>query len=74
MYMRDFVLWIARWRSTCLYTLMGQRTNTAKLNWLVYNVGSYGIIAHSLSDRAMCCVVQLPYRLPSNSRSGWVTA
>ena len=31
--------------------LMGQRTDTAKLNWLVYNVGSYRIIEHSLSDR-----------------------
>ena len=48
--MRDFVLWIAR-----VYNdLMGQRTNTAKLNWhTVHNVGSYnGIIEHSLSDRA----------------------
>ena len=41
--------------------LMGQRTNTAKLNWLVHNVGSYGIIVHSLSDRA--CVVWFDYRI-----------
>ena len=27
--------------------LMDPRTNTAKLNWLLYNVGSYGIIQHS---------------------------
>ena len=26
---------------------MGQRTNTAKFNWLVYNVGSYETIEHS---------------------------
>ena len=52
--------------------LMGQRTNTVKLNWLLY-VGSYGIIQHTLSDRTyMCCVVRVPYRLLSNSRSGWV--
>ena len=40
---------------------MGQRTNTAKLNWLVYNVGSYGIIKHSLSDRA--CVAWFSFQL-----------
>ena len=40
---------------------MGQRTNTAKLNWLVYNVGSYWIIKHSLSDRA--CVAWFSFQL-----------
>ena len=40
---------------------MGQRTNTAKLNWLVYNVGSYGIIEQFLSDRA--CVAWFEYRI-----------
>ena len=43
MYMRDFVLWLARRRSIKVRVyndLMGQRTNTAKLNWLLYNVGS----------------------------------
>ena len=72
MYMRDFVLWIARRHSKCYNDLMGQRTNTAKLNWLVYNVGSYGTIEHSLSDRA--CVAWFEYRLLSNPRSGWVNA
>ena len=40
---------------------MGQRTNTAKLDWLVYNVLSYGIIVDSLSDRA--CVAWFDYRI-----------
>ena len=54
---------------------MCQQTNTAKLNWLLYIVGNYGIIQHSLSDRTcMCCVVRVPYRLQSNSRFGWVDA
>ena len=60
MYMRDFVLWIARSAVRVYNDLMGQRTNT-KLNWLVYNVGSYGIIEHSLSDRA--CVAWFEYRI-----------
>ena len=46
MYMRDFVLWKARRRtaqSVRVYIdLMGQRTNTAKLNWLLYNVEDMG--------------------------------
>ena len=46
------------------------QTNTAKLNWLVYNVGSYGMIEHSLSDHA--CVACFDYRLLSKSRPGWV--
>ena len=61
MNMRDFVLWIAR-RAVRVYNdLTGQRTNTAKLNWLVYIVGSYGIIEHSLSDRV--CVAWFEYRI-----------
>ena len=40
---------------------MGKRTNTAKLNWLVYNVGSYEIIEQLLSDRAY--VVWFEYRI-----------
>ena len=41
----------------------------------LYNVWSYGTIQHSLSDRTcMCCVVRVPYRSLSNSRSGWVDA
>ena len=44
----------------------------AKLNWFVYNVGSYGMIEHSLSDRA--CVAWFEYWLLRNSRSGWVNA
>ena len=48
--------------ATSVYNdLMGQRTNTAKLNWLVYNVGSYRIIEHSLCDRAY--VAWLEYRI-----------
>ena len=43
--------------------LMGQQTNTTKLNWfvIVYNVGSYGIIEHPLSGRA--CVVWFEYHI-----------
>ena len=41
--------------------LMGQRTDTAKLNWLVYKVGSYGIIEHSLSDPV--CVAWFEYHV-----------
>ena len=71
MYMRDFVLWIARRRSTCLKC--PNRSTNQHLNWLVYNVGSYGIIVHSLSDCA--CVAWFYCRIGySNSRSGWVTA
>ena len=54
MYMQDFVGAVHVYNA-----LMGQRTNTAKLNWLVYNVGS---------------MVRLPYWLLRNSRSDWVTA
>ena len=32
--------------SSLVFYSQGQRTNTAKLNWLVYNVGSNGIIVH----------------------------
>ena len=41
MYRRDFVLWTAR---RAYNDLVGQRINTAKLNWFAYNVGRYGII------------------------------
>ena len=62
MYMRDFVLWLARPGAVrVLNDLMGQRTNTAKFNWLVYNVGSYRIIEHSLSEGA--CVTWFEYRI-----------
>ena len=33
-----------------------KQTNTTKLNWLVYNVGSYGEIEHSSYT---CCMVQV---------------
>ena len=52
---------------------MGQRTDTAKLNWLVYNVWSYGVIAHLLSDRA--CVAWFDYRigyLETDFRLDWI--
>ena len=40
-----------------------------------YKRAGYGIIRHSLSDpTCMCCVVRVPYRLLSNSPSGWVDA
>ena len=55
--------------------LMGQRTNTLNSTDLCTTWGSYGIIQHSLSDRIrMYSVVRVPYRLLSNSRSGWVDA
>ena len=34
------------------YNLEDKQTNTAKFDWRVYNVGSYGEIEHSLSDHA----------------------
>ena len=52
--------------------MQDKQTNTAKLNWLVYNVESYVMIGHSLSDRA--CVARLEYQLLRNSCSGWVNA
>ena len=56
MYMRDVNSAPAQY---VFINLMGQRTNNAKLNWLVYNVGSYVIIVHSLFDRA--CVAWMEY-------------
>ena len=32
------------------YKVEDKQTNTAKLNWLVHNVGSYGEIEHSSSN------------------------
>ena len=49
--------------------------SVSKASGGVFNVGSYGIIQHLLSDRTcMCCVVRVPHRLLSNSRSGCVDA
>ena len=44
-----------------LYKTSLQQTHTTKLNWLVYNVESYGLVEHSLSDRA--CVAWFEYRI-----------
>ena len=75
MYMRDFVCEQRAGAIRVYNDLIGQRTNTAKLNWLVYNVG----VAMRLFN-TRCLIVWFDDIMiskksgfkPSSSQVGWL--
>ena len=70
--MRDFVLWTARRRSTCLWYSNGS-TNQHRSTQLTC-VQRKELWYDCTFVVWSCCVARLPYRLLSNSRSGLVSA